>query len=68
MGKLSMSTKFPLSYRFGPHKFQGAALLEVYVSQMIGKLVIFLYQANIQSQLSSMFTLSMEAILTLFGL
>ena len=62
MGKLGLSTKFPLAYKFGPHKFQGAALLEVYVSQMIGKLIIFLYQSNIRSQLSNTFTLSMEAI------
>ena len=62
MGKLGLSTKCPLAYKFGPPKVQGAALLEVCVSQMIGKLIIFLYQSNIRSQLSNTFTLSMEAI------
>ena len=62
MGKLGLTTKFPLAYKFGPHKFQGAALLEIYVAQMIGKLMVFLYHANIESQLHSTFILSIEAL------
>ena len=62
MNKLGLSSKFPLAHKFGPHRFQGAALMEVYIAQMIGKLLVFLSQANINSQLSDTYTLSMEAI------
>ena len=62
MGKLGLTTKFPLAYNFGPHEFQGAALLEMYMAQMIGTLMVFLYHANIDSQLHTTFILSIEAL------
>ena len=62
MGKMGMSSKMPLEYRYGPHKFQGAALLEVAVAQLIAKLLIFLHQANLKTQLSTTLLASLEAI------
>ena len=62
MGKLGIFIWFPLEYRYGPHKFQGAALLEVSVAQLIAKLIIFLHQANLNTQLSKTFVVSMEAM------
>lgn len=59
---MKISSKFPLEYRFGPHKLQGAALMEVFVSQMIGNLFLFLHHANIQSQLSTTLLVSYEAM------
>lgn len=53
MGKLGLSSRSPLEYRYGPYKFQGAALLEVSVAQLIAKLIAFLHQANLPSQLST---------------
>ena len=62
MGRLGISNKFPLKYRYGPHKFQGASLLEVSVAQIIVKLLIFLHQANTKSQLGTIFMVSLEAV------
>ena len=62
LGKLGVSSKFPLEYRYGPYKFQGAALLEISVAQVIAKLLIFLHQANSSSQLGTTFLVSLEAI------
>ena len=62
MGKLQLSSKLPLEYKFGPHKFQGAALMEIFILQFICKLSIFLHHANINSQLSTTILVSIEAI------
>ena len=67
LGKLNMSTKLPLEYRYGPHKFQGAALLKVYVFQLIAKLSIFLHYANLKTQLGNIYLASMEAMMIEIG-
>lgn len=59
LGKLGISTKFLLAFKYAPHKFQGAAMLEVYVAQLIDKLTIFLHHANLSSQLGKTYTVSM---------
>ena len=59
---MGLSSKFPLEYHNEPHKFQGAALLEVSVAQLIANLLIFLHQANVPSQLSTTLLVSLEAI------
>ena len=62
MGKLQLSSKLPLEYKYAPHKFQGAALIDIFVLQLVCKLSMFLHHANIKSQLSSTLLVSFEAM------
>ena len=60
--KMGISSKLPLVYRYAPHKFQGLALLQLYVHIIIEKLKFFLPHATRQSQLGMTFQASLEAI------
>ena len=60
--KLGLSRKFPIVYRFAPHKFQGLGLLQIYVHIIIEKLEFFLRHMTQKTQLGLSFQASVETI------
>lgn len=60
--KMGISSKFPLVYRYAPHKFQGLALLQIYLHIIIEKLKLFLPNVTKKSQLGLSFQASLETI------
>ena len=60
--KLGLSKKFPLVYRFVPHKLQGLGLLQIYVHIIIEKLKFFLPHMTQTTQLGLSLQASLETI------